>query len=364
MKVALWIAGAVVLTCLVFPPLFFGWVIAFIAWVIADKGFKKKQSALPSRQSFGGPVVSKRQLDEFERSSTEIEKGLDVELSQTVEFPDALGNDYRTAELREQVESTLSTPGLYETIPEEHIHNWEQRAELVVLPPDEWRINGSPGRVVVDGDWSFPLKATSEEDWQLYIYTVKGFPDLHKIGIAKDVLKRKEKYYGRCVKKWTLPKRDAVVVEYLFKHATYGLANKNIPRWNVGNADEENLQPKILDVWEKYPDSKGLTEVRLISAEAAKTTLEQIQQDLNWHLKVDELVLKYGIQTFGGDLSGRGTVQIPHRFWRLKPHHEPTRRETDGANSIHDEMSEHFYQIRLKEYEDELQQCWDAGLLS
>lgn len=352
MKVAVWIAVAVVVTCLVFPPLFIGWVIAFIAWVIADQGFKKKQSAQPTSQSFGGPVVSKRQLDEFE-----------LERTTTVEFPEAVGEDFRTKEVREPIEYVLSRPDLYKTTPEQYIHNEEAKAALVVLPPDEWRINGSPGRVVVDGDWKFPLQAVSEDDWQLYVYTVKGFPDLHKIGIAKDVLKRKEKYYGRCVKKWTLPKRDAVVVEYLFKHATYGLANKNIPRWNAGNADEENLRPELLELWEQYPESKGLTEVRLISAEAAKTTLEQIQQDLNWHLKVDELVLKYGIQTFGGDLSGRGTVQIPHRFWRLKPHHEPTRRETDEANSIHDEMSEHFYQIRLKEYEDELKQCWDATLL-
>lgn len=350
MKVAIWIAVAVVVTCLVFPPLFIGWFIAFIAWVIADQGFKKKQSAQASSQSFGGPTVTKTELGELE-----------LEITTTVEFPDAVGKDFRPKEVREHVEYVLSRPDLYKTTPEQYIRNAEAKAALVVLPPDEWRINGSPGRVVVDGDWKFPLQAASEDDWQLYVYTVKGFPDLHKIGIAKDVLKRKEKYYGRCVRKWTLPKRDAVVVEYLFKHATYGLANKNIPRWNAGNADEENLRPEVQELWEQYPESKGLTEVRLISAEAAKTTLEQIQQDLNWHLKVGELVLKYGIQTFGGDLSGRGTVQIPHRFWRLKPHHEPTRRETDEANSIHDEMSEHFFEIKLKEYEDEFKQCWDPS---
>ena len=342
MKLAMWIAVAVVVTCLVFPPLFLGWVVAFISWAIAERRFKNKQSTQPTSQSFGGPTVTKTQLGE-------------LEITTTLEFPDAVGNDYRPAEMREQVESTLSAPGLYETIPEEYIHSWEKRAELVVLPPDEWRINGSSGRVVVDGDWSFPLQARSEDDWQLYVYSVKGFPDLHKIGIAKDVLKRKEKYYGRCVKKWTLPKRDAVLVEYLFKHATYGLANKNLPRWNVGNADEEKLRPEVLALWEQFPESKGLTEVRLISADAAKTTLGQIQEDLKWHLKVDELVLKYGIQTFGGDLSGRGTVQIPHRFWRFKPHHKPEKPDPGT------EVQAILYKNDLKEYKEELKQCWDPN---
>jgi len=145
-------------------------------------------------------------------------------------------------------------------------------------------------------------------------------------------------------------------VEYLFKHATYGLANKDLPRWNVGNADEENLRPELMELWEQFPESKGLTEVRLISADAAKTTLEQIQQDLKWHLKVDELVLKYGIQTFGGVLSGRGTVQIPHRFWRFKPHHKPEKPDPGSTKT-----QALIYKEDLKEYEGELKQCWDPN---
>jgi len=329
MKMTFWITVAVaVATCLAFPPLILGWVVAFIGWAIADRRFINKKSSRPkSTHSLG------------------------VEVS----VVGAVENDHRPTEMREQVESTLSAPGLYETIPENYIHKWEERAEMVVLPPNEWRIKGATGRVVVNGDWIFPLKAASEEDWQLYVYSVKGFPNLHKIGIANDVLKRKEKYYGRCIKKWTLPKRDAVLVEHLFKHATYGLANKKIPRWNVGNADEENLRPEVLELWEQFPESKGLTEVRLISAEAAKTTLEQIQQDLKWHLKVDELVLKYGIKTFGGDPSGRATVQIPHRFWRLKPHHKPKQPDPES------ETQAELYKNDLKEHKEEANQCWDPN---
>ena len=36
------------------------------------------------------------------------------------------------------------------------------------------------------------LDAKSEEEWQLYVYSIKNYPDLLKIGIAKDAVKRKE----------------------------------------------------------------------------------------------------------------------------------------------------------------------------
>ena len=101
----------------------------------------------------------------------------------------------------------------------------EARAEFhahVIRPPEEWRLErNNEGLMEVDGDWKFILDAKSEEEWQLYVYSIKNYPDLLKIGIAKDAVKRKESYYKKKLYLIKIPKREAIMVEHLFKHATY-----------------------------------------------------------------------------------------------------------------------------------------------
>jgi len=56
----------------------------------------------------------------------------------------------------------------------------------VITPPDSWRLKPDGSALILDGDWGFPLRQTSEEPCDMYVYEVKGFPELVKIGIAKD----------------------------------------------------------------------------------------------------------------------------------------------------------------------------------
>ena len=71
----------------------------------------------------------------------------------------------------------------------------EEYEANVVRPPKEWKLDrNADGSLIVDADWQFILQAKSEEEWQLYVYSIKEYPELLKIGIAKDAVKRKEKY--------------------------------------------------------------------------------------------------------------------------------------------------------------------------
>ena len=224
---------------------------------------------------------------------------------------------------QEYVEYVLSTEALYKFTPEEYLEGWERRAELVVLPPDEWRISRDRnGNVEADANWKFLFQVKSEADWQVYLYSVKGHPELLKVGIAKDVLKRKEKYYSRCLKKWVMPRREAILVEELFKHATYGLHSTESPYWTVGNMQRETVLPEIEELWSEYGECSGFTEIRKISKDAAVATIDQIFQDVHWKLKVDELLLKYGItlRRLSPPNAIRNDIIVPQLMWQLRPH--------------------------------------------
>ena len=79
----------------------------------------------------------------------------------------------------------------------------------VITPPDSWKLRPDGSVLILDGDWGFPLKQTSEEPYEMYVYEVKGFPELVKIGIAKDSKKDSrntmESYYGKKVSICALP---------------------------------------------------------------------------------------------------------------------------------------------------------------
>jgi len=224
--------------------------------------------------------------------------------------------------IRDYICHVCSMPSLFDGgYDQEVIDNRIEHASRVILPPAEWSITGSSRSVFVDGDWLFPLSEKSEEPWELYIYSVKGFENLIKVGIAKNVVKRKEKYYGRCLRKYQLAKRDAVLAECMFKHATFHLAHSGPPKWNVGNHQEDDLLPSLKSFYDAFPYGKhsGQTEVREITFEQAVHTLLQLMSDQN-RICVDQMVLKYGIKTFGlsNVRSGSGGLKVPHRKWYLK----------------------------------------------
>ena len=224
---------------------------------------------------------------------------------------------------RNHVEYVLSHKNLYSSVPEQYLENWERRAELVVLPPDEWRLVRTKKELLeVDANWKFIFAAKSETDWQLYLYSIKGHPDLIKVGIAKDVLKRKEKYYGRCLKKWVMPRREAILVEELFKHATYGLHSTTEPKCNVGNMQRETVHQEINELWSQYEECSGFTEIRRMDKETAIGTIDQIHADVKWNLPMDELLLKYAIKTFNSmDRNAfREVIEVPSLMWQLRPH--------------------------------------------
>ena len=80
---------------------------------------------------------------------------------------------------------------------------------------------------------------------QLYVYTVKGCPELVKVGIAKDSKKRKEFYYDELAFCVELPKRDIVLLEWLFHNFTYGLYSSEAPRMNVGHHQPSTANAKL-----------------------------------------------------------------------------------------------------------------------
>ena len=268
--------------------------------------------------------------------------------------PESRDNAYRN-----YVEYVLSYKGLYDCVPEDFLEGYERQAELVVLPPDEWRVSRRSGGVVeVDANWKFLFQAKSEADWQVYLYSVKGHPELLKVGIAKDVLKRKEKYYSRCLKKWVMPRREAILVEELFKHATYGLHSTEPPYWTVGNMQRETVLPEIEELWSEYGECSGFTEIRKISKDAAVATIEQIFQDVHWKLKVDELLLKYGItMRHSSPLNAmRNDIAVPHLMWQLHPHENQM--ASDFSHVSDDEIRASCVESSREDEQAVWGQCW------
>ena len=199
----------------------------------------------------------------------------------------------------------------------------------VIRPPEEWRLQrNNQGSLIVDGDWKFILDAKSEEEWELYVYSIKNYPDLLKVGIAKDAVKRKEKYYKKKLFLNKLPKREAIMIEHIFKHATYHLANNNAPRWNVGNIDEENLIDEILEFSQDNYEGSGLSEVRRMSIKQAHRTIVEISHLVQYRF-IDEAIEQFGIKTFGLQQvpEGRGSVEIPHLRWQLRPYENDSKSE-------------------------------------
>lgn len=304
------------------------------------------------------PDVKKLKVEE--RRTIDKKKNSDLTFSVTTTC-DAANPSSRSKAYRDHVEYVLST-NLYELTPEEFLEGWERQAELVVLPPVEWRISRrSSGVLEVDAEWKFYFAAKSEADWQVYLYSVKGHPELLKVGIAKDVLKRKEKYYSRCLKKWVMPRREAILVEELFKHATYGLHSTEPPQFNVGNMQRETVLPEIEELWGEYEECSGFTEIRKISKEAAVATIKQIFNDVHWYLKVDELLLKYGITTFHGSPPGafRSEIEVPHLMWQLRPHEN--QRASDFSHMSDDRVRALCEETAQEDEQAVRDQCWQPG---
>ena len=187
------------------------------------------------------------------------------------------------------------------------------------ITPKDWKLcRDKSGKLIVDGEWKWYLDAKSEESWNLYIYDVKDNDELIKIGIAKDARQRKERYYGRCRKIWELKRWEAILAEELFKHTTYHLHSTKLPKYNVGNIQKDSLLPSIIKLGDKYRESKGITEVRQMSAEEAIEIAQEIIIDIKEKITIDNLILKYGIKTWQGGESistsnqMRTVIEVPH----------------------------------------------------
>jgi len=127
----------------------------------------------------------------------------------------------------------------------------------VITPPDSWKLRPNGSMLILDADWGFPLGQTSEESYEMYVYEIKRFPELIKIGIAKDSKKRLEKYYGRLLWQKSLKKRTARIIEYLFMHSTYHKAHSSPPRWNVGNFFYDTALPALKNFFDLEGDNTG-----------------------------------------------------------------------------------------------------------
>ena len=252
----------------------------------------------------------------------------------------------------------------------------EVRAEFhahVIRPPEEWRLERNhEGLMEVDGDWKFILDAKSEEEWQVYVYSIKNYPDLLKIGIAKDAVKRKENYYKKKLHLIKMPRREAIMVEHLFKHATYHRANHNPPRHNVGNIDEENLIDEIIEFSQDLYEGSGSSEVRKMTLEQAKNTIHAIHLTVQ-ELYLDEAIEQWGIKTFNLQQvpEGRGSIEIPHLRWRLRPlkWQAPMERNYQDylniENKLGQEMAEFLREQNRRrhaedvaKYENLKKECW------
>jgi len=179
-----------------------------------------------------------------------------------------------------------------------------------ITPPDSWKLRPNGSVLNLDGDWGFPLGQTSEEPYEMYVYEVKGFPELIKIGISKDPKKRLEKYYGRLLWQKSFKKSTARIIKYLFMHSTYHRSHSSPPRWNVGNFFYDTALPVLKNFFDSVGDnSKGITEVRQMTEDEAKSTIDYIHNIL---IKKDlfEAIVNCGITTFYGTPGFRPKITV------------------------------------------------------
>jgi len=180
----------------------------------------------------------------------------------------------------------------------------------VITPPDSWKLEPYDSALILDGDWGFHLRQISEEPYEMYGYEVKGFPELVKIGIAKDPKKRHAKYYEKLLWQKSFNKRTARMVEYLFMHSTYHRAHNSLPRWNVGNFFYGTALPVLKNFFDSVGhSSQGITEVRQMTEYEAKCTILYIY-NLLINKSVFEAISTCGIKTFNGTLGIRSVVTI------------------------------------------------------
>jgi hypothetical protein len=180
----------------------------------------------------------------------------------------------------------------------------------VVAPPDSWKLRSDGSTFILDGDWGFPLRQTSEEPCEMYLYEVKGFPELVKIGIAKDSRKRFQKYYGKLLWQKRFNMRTARMVEYLFMHSTYHKAHHSPPPWNVGNFFYDTAISVLKNFFDSVGhNSQGITEVRKMTDYEAEHTIDYIYNLLK-NKDIFEAVSACGIKTFNGNPGIRAVITI------------------------------------------------------
>ena len=180
----------------------------------------------------------------------------------------------------------------------------------VTLPPISWKLLQKNDELILDAEWKFPICSTSKQTYEIYIYEVKDFPELLKIGISKDSTKRTENYYGQLLWKESFDKRTASMIEYLFMHSTYHKAHNSLPQQNVGNfayATALSILKTFFDNVEH--ESKGITEVRQMTFDEAKYTLKYIE-DILITKDLFEAISICGIRTFEGLDGIRSVVTI------------------------------------------------------
>ena len=180
----------------------------------------------------------------------------------------------------------------------------------IITPPDSWKLKQDGSTIVLDGDWGFPLRGTSEEPYEMYVYEVREFPELVKIGIAKDSKKRLEEYYGKMLYQKSFNRCTARMIEYLFMHSTYHRAHSSPPKWNVGNFFYDTALPILKNFFDAVGhDSGGITEVRQMTSDEAVCTIEYIYSRLK-NKGIFEAVSSCGIKTFYGSPGFRSTVTV------------------------------------------------------
>ena len=180
----------------------------------------------------------------------------------------------------------------------------------VITPPDSWKLRPNGSALILDGDWGYPLRQTSEEPCEMYVYEVKGFPELVKIGIAKDSKKRLVKYYGKLLWQKSFNLRTARMVEYLFMHSTYQRAHNSLPPWNVGNFFYDTALSILKNFFDSVGhNSQGITEVRQMTDDEAECTIDYIY-NLLINKDVFETICSCGIKTFNGTPGIRSIITI------------------------------------------------------